>query len=87
MTKDEMKTALKSNIVNVEFVKADGSIRKMKATLMPALIPESKSNTTPRKEPDEVIRVVDTEIGEWRSFRVDSVTKFGDESLVLEVEV
>jgi hypothetical protein len=59
----------------VEFVKKDGSIRKMNCTTSKEFIPaqpvkESKSN---RQVNEDVLAVYDLEINEWRSFRYDSV--------------
>lgn len=59
----------------IEFVKKDGSIRKMNCTTSKEFIPtqpvkESKSN---RQVNEDVLAVYDLEINEWRSFRFDSV--------------
>lgn len=62
----------------VTFTKKDGTERKMFCTLVEGRIP---SNKHPKKESEQShtaessARVFDTEIGEWRSFRWDSVTK------------
>lgn len=79
MTKDQMLEDLKNpalQMVTVSFVKADGSLRIMDATLRPDLIPqkeevvEEKKTRTPNPS---TIRVFDLGKNEWRSFRVDSV--------------
>lgn len=63
--------------VTVTFTKKDGSSRIMNCTLAESLIPSNKTpkgdavTTTPN---DEVQKVFDTDIGEWRSFRWDSIT-------------
>lgn len=64
----------------VTFTKKDGSERKMQCTLIENKIPtdkrpkgESDSETTSTS--GSAVRVFDTEVGEWRSFRWDSVIK------------
>jgi hypothetical protein len=66
--------------VRVTFTKKDGSERKMLCTLSESKIPTDKrpksvsQNETPSAS-GSAVRVFDTELGEWRSFRWDSVTK------------
>lgn len=79
MNRDEMLAYLRNTDCIVKFIKADGSERIMYCTLQPNSIPESmkpKGSTSPIKENKEVIRVFDTEIEEWRSFKVASVLSF-----------
>lgn len=69
---------LRTDIVNVEFTKADGSTRKMRCTLLESSIPsEKRPKQTEIKETSSTVgsavRVFDTEKGEWRSFRWESV--------------
>lgn len=70
-----LKGALKSNIVDVTFIKKDGTERLMKCTLDPELLPkiEIKEDAKPRKESTTSMRVFDTEKKEWRSFTIKSV--------------
>jgi hypothetical protein len=62
----------------VTFTKADGSEREMYCTLVEGRIPSEK---LPKTQPatgqttGSAVRVYDTEKGEWRSFRWDSVIK------------
>ena len=75
-----LKSMLQNGITNVTFVKADGSLRTMKATLDPVhitspAIPVSLLNES-RKEKtqnDDVCKVWDTEANAWRSFRYDRI--------------
>ena len=65
----------------VTFTKSDGTERKMYATLVESKIPaEKQPKGTGSTTSTETQRVFDTEIGEWRSFRWDSV-KFVEFSL------
>ena len=62
----------------VEFIKKDGSVRKMHATLNSALIPQDKqpkgSEEAGSQTAGPALRVFDTEVGEWRSFIWENVT-------------
>ena len=62
----------------VEFIKKDGSVRKMHATLNSALIPQDKQPKGSEEAGSEAarsaVRVFDTEVGEWRSFIWENVT-------------
>lgn len=74
--KEWLKTLLREQIVEITFVKADGTSRKMKATLLETKIPSEKlpkGNT--KSQNDEVLPVFDVENDGWRSFRWDSVKK------------
>ena len=76
--RDLIKTHLKMGEVVVEFLKKDGSVRKMTCTLKENLIPanlfSNKVEDTPKRAvPQESIAVVDLEKKEWRAFRYDSV--------------
>lgn len=82
MDRNEMIATLKENVVDVTFTKADGTVRNMTCTLLEEKIPPVFLNGTEqmeqktRKTNSDVIAVVDIDINQWRSFRVDSVTKF-----------
>lgn len=78
--KIELKKMLMTNVIDVEFEKADGSIRTMKATLDPAVLPEPVANDEEinrnRKVNEEVCVVWDVEANGWRSFRWDRFKAF-----------
>ena len=66
--------------VCVTFTKKDGSERKMRCTLSEARIPTDKRPKSQSESQDSsatgsAVRVFDIEVGEWRSFRWDSVTQ------------
>ena len=78
LVREEMIQALQSKVCDVVFTKANGEERVMECTLMeseiPAdMMPKTDGNAT---QNNEVIRVFDVGINQWRSFRVDSVTEF-----------
>lgn len=71
-----LKGVLTTEEVSVTFTKRDGTERVMKATLRESAIPQTEKKTERTRAPnDDVISVVDTEIGEWRSIRYDSITQ------------
>ena len=84
-TRKQMEKALKENVCEVFFAKVDGTERVMYCTLIPDYVPKVISET-PIKKNDDVIRVFDTEKEGWRSFRVDSVTYFGEFKTKKEVD-
>lgn len=64
---------LHANVVQVQFVKTDGSMRLMTATLQEQHLPESASSDQTRNKSESVCRVWDMDKQAWRSFRWDSV--------------
>lgn len=63
----------------VTFTKKDGTERKMRCTLASSRIPEDKtpagSEAPDSQTSGSAVRVFDTDVNEWRSFRWDFVTK------------
>lgn len=71
-----LKGVLTTEDVSVTFTKRDGTERVMKATLKESAIPQTEKKTERTRAPnDDVISVVDVELGEWRSIRYDSITQ------------
>ena len=73
--KEWLTGLLKTDIICVTFIKKDGQKRWMTCTLNPEHIPNFDSKKTD-KELDltkDVLSVFDVDIGEWRSFRYDSI--------------
>jgi len=68
----ELVEKLQNGVVSVTFTKADGSNRKMKATLSDSFVSDKQLLTEAIANPD-TIRVWDVDAGGWRSFRVASV--------------
>ena len=85
MERSEMLVRLKDQSQLVTFTKADGTTREMRCTLEESVLSklDDFSVTTlsiPVKPNMDTIRVWDLDKESWRSFRVDSVTQFGDSS-------
>lgn len=72
--KEWLRGLMHEGIVIVEFLKSDGSVRKMTATLSEQKIPSEKApKNVGKAKNDEILAVFDLEKSEWRSFRFDSV--------------
>ena len=74
---------LNTGVTTIEFVKNDGTVRVMKATLDSTYIPTptvgtvtvAESNVREVKKNDEVCKVWDAEAEAWRSFRYDRIKR------------
>ncbi len=74
MNESEIKSALRDGIVTIVFIKKDVTERTLFGTTNFDEIPIDKHPIgTNRALSDEVCRCFDVQIGEWRSFRWDSV--------------
>ena len=73
MTKSEILESLKAGKVNLEFIKAYGTLRKMIATLSDDFIVYENAPSNSKKQSDFALPVWDTEANGWRSFRWDSL--------------
>ena len=73
-TKESIRSQLQHSVMNVKFIKNDGSVREMICTLLESLaIPYEKKTDKQKPENDEVLAVWDVEKHAWRSFRVNTV--------------
>ena len=59
--------------MRVTFTKVNGEERVMDCTLQEYMLPETVESN--RKQNEAVLPVFDINKGEWRSFRMDSITK------------
>lgn len=72
--KTDLTEALNSGKATVTFTKKDGSKRVMTCTTSTSLIPVSGTpGTSTRAKNPDAVPVYDLDLGEWRSFRWDSV--------------
>jgi len=79
ITQAVITDSLTKGITELEFLKADGSLRKMKATLQESIVPHT--DTKKDKEPNTDICIVwDTDLEAWRSFRWDRLKTFKETS-------
>ena len=72
MKRDTLIKNLQKKAMRITFTKVNGDERIMDCTLQEHILPPTDSNN--RKENEEVLPVFDINKGEWRSFRLDSVT-------------
>lgn len=80
--RDRVLNDLRSNVIEVHFVKTNGDNRVMRCTLMPRLLPESYRQSLDEQTEERnfhqtnpnVIACWDVQAAGWRSFRIDSVT-------------
>lgn len=77
MNQNDLAQALAEHVVQVTFVKADGTQRVMMATTQPSLLPvttitESEATTKPKDA--NLFKVWDMQAQAWRSFRAERVT-------------
>jgi hypothetical protein len=73
MTKDEVLSLLKTGTVKIRFLKANGDIRKMSATLSDSFIPPSTEKKVSPSVNANALPVWDIDADGWRSFRWDSL--------------
>ena len=71
--RDELIEVLSKSICDIEFVKVDGSIRKMTCTLLEEMIPMKNEASKPHAINTDTVKVFDLEKEGWRSFRIDSL--------------
>jgi hypothetical protein len=76
--KQELTALLENAVVEVEFTKVNGDLRKMKCTKNYDSIPKEMHpiGKNIKAFDDAVIRVYDLEVAGWRSFRADSIKTF-----------
>jgi hypothetical protein len=71
-----MVATLKTSICKIRFVKKDGTIRTMLATLQDSELPPATGTGGTRASNPGVLPVYDMEAQGWRSFRIDSLVSF-----------
>ena len=72
MNREILIKNLQKRTMRITFTKVNGEERVMDCSLQEHIVPATKY--TDRKQNEEVLPVWDINKGEWRSFRVDSVT-------------
>lgn len=86
MNREVMIENLHRGVCQVLFEKKDGSMRTMNCTLNPDRLPSRQvlTEVSPTPPNPDTIRVFDTDLNEWRSFRVDSVRSFNTPQFLKE---
>ena len=74
-TKEQIREAARSSVINVTFIKKDGSLREMRCSLKEKYLPVMMDDTeAAMKDNPDVLAVWDLGVNGWRSFRIDSIT-------------
>ena len=73
MKRDTLIKNLQQKVMRVTFTKVNGEERVMECTLQEYMLPETVESN--RKQNEAVLPLFDINKGEWRSFRMDSITK------------
>lgn len=78
--KSEVVALLHAGLVDLDFEKADGSIRQMTATLKQSELPlreEGEFKVLPDHQTNpNIVTCFDVQIQAWRSFRIDRLREF-----------
>lgn len=80
MTRDDVLSLLREGSTAIEFLKVDGSMRTMQATLNESMIAYTKpieGSTTTRKVPEHTCSVWDIQDNAWKSFRWENLRYVG----------
>ena len=73
-TKESIRSLLKNDVLEVVFIKTDGSVREMRCTLHEKVVEAYEKKTDKVKpENDSVVSVWDLDNNGWRSFKIDSI--------------
>jgi len=72
MKRDTLIKNLQKKAMRITFTKVNGEERVIDCSLQEHIIPETSESN--RKQNKEILPVFDINKGEWRSFRLDSVT-------------
>lgn len=80
---DVLRKHLKAGVVTVEFIKRDGTLRRMLCTLKEDLLPDLDSTIQVKKpQSDHSIIVYDLEKEDWRRINPDTITLWQVKSVV-----
>jgi hypothetical protein len=76
--KQFLKDILKKQVLQINFVKKDGTKRLMKCSLREDIVPKIEKTTTkkPKPENSNVLAVWDLEKEAFRSFKLDSLVEY-----------
>ncbi len=79
ITKNDLKNLLQNQIVQIEFLKKDGSKRIMQCSLKREFLPKNTDENlkkSPKKENLNTLAVWDLNKSAFRSFRIDSIQNY-----------
>ena len=71
---NDLYNFLKNNVAHIKFTKVDGTERVMRCTLKDDMLPEQyRGKGSMLTEAGNALRVFDLDVGQWRSFKPESV--------------
>lgn len=75
VTRDELMKELSTKIADITFEKVDGTMRTLKATLIPRYLPPivEEDDKKVRAINQDIVTVWDIEKNDWRSMRAKSI--------------
>jgi len=73
LNQDELIKKLQTDIMEVDFIKKDGTLRKMICTLQKHIVPEVLNPRKRNKSTEDLVTVYDLEKEGWRSFHFKTV--------------
>jgi len=78
LNRNELLERLTNHVVEINFTKVSGELRKMRCTLRPDLLPpqidiEESIQTSDTNLESGRMNVWDVEASDWRSFRIESL--------------
>jgi hypothetical protein len=76
-TKESIAEQLRQGIIDIQFIKKDGSLREMRCTLNEKYLPEKTTEGAKKDNPD-VLAVWDIDSNGWRSFIVKQLVWVGE---------
>ena len=77
-TKESIAEQLRQGIMDIQFVKKDGSLREMRCTLNEKYLPVTTKTDSTKKENPDVLAVWDIDSNGWRSFIVKQIVFVGE---------
>ena len=77
-TKESITEQLRQDILDIQFIKKDGSLREMRCTLNEKYLPEMTKSESTKKENPDVLAVWDIDSNGWRSFIVKQIVFVGE---------
>ena len=77
-TKESIAEQLRQGIMDIQFVKKDGSLREMRCTLNEKYLPVTIKTESTKKDNPDVLSVWDIDSNGWRSFIVKQLVWVGE---------
>jgi len=70
---DFLRDLLGKELLNITFVKSDGTVRVLHCTLHPNFLPVRTEDQQPQPTNPQLIRAWDIDLNAWRAFRIDRI--------------